>query len=85
MFKESLHYHFDIHISLSDGLRNNLHFIYTVCPRSLDPFVELIYHMKWVETSWTYSMVLCYYMNKFEQIDSPMILYVQKVLTHLMK
>ena len=27
----------------------------TVCPRSLDPFHEVLYNIKWVKTSWTYS------------------------------
>ena len=28
---------------------------YTVCPRSSDPFYIVIYYIKWVTTSWTYS------------------------------
>ena len=30
--------------------------IYAICPRSLDPFYEVNDHMKWVNTSWTYSV-----------------------------
>ena len=29
---------------------------YTVCPRSSDPFYIVIYYVKWVTTSWTYSI-----------------------------
>ena len=28
----------------------------TACPRSLDPFHIIIYYIKWVKTSWTYSI-----------------------------
>ena len=28
----------------------------TVCPRSSDPFYKVSYYIKWVNTSWTYSM-----------------------------
>ena len=30
----------------------------TVCPRSLDPFLIVSYHINWVKTSWTYSIDL---------------------------
>ena len=30
--------------------------IYTVCSKSLDPFYIVTYYIKWVKTSWTYSM-----------------------------
>ena len=29
----------------------------TVCPRSSDPLYEVTYFIKWVTTSWTYSML----------------------------
>ena len=29
---------------------------YTVCPRSSDPFYIVSYNIKWVTTSWTFSM-----------------------------
>ena len=29
----------------------------TVCPRSSDPFYTVTYYMKWVTTSWTYSII----------------------------
>ena len=28
----------------------------TMCPRSSDPFYIVTYYMKWITTSWTYSM-----------------------------
>ena len=31
---------------------------YTVCPRSSDPFYFVTYYIKWVITSWTYSITL---------------------------
>ena len=33
----------------------------TVCPRSGDPFYIVSYNMKWVTTSWTYSMLVFLY------------------------
>ena len=30
--------------------------LYTVCPKSSDPFYMISYYIKWVTTSWTYSM-----------------------------
>ena len=33
----------------------------TVCPGSSDPFYIVTYYMKWVATSWTYSM---YFLDK---------------------
>ena len=30
---------------------------YTVCPRSSDPFYIVRYYLKWVTTSWTYSLL----------------------------
>ena len=30
----------------------------TVCPRSSDPFYVVTYYIKWVATSWTYSMFI---------------------------
>ena len=32
--------------------------LYTVCPRSNDPFYVETYYIKWVTTSWTYSTKL---------------------------
>ena len=32
--------------------------MYTVCPGSSDPFYVVTYNTKWVNTSWTYSMIL---------------------------
>ena len=29
----------------------------TVCPRSSDPSYTVIYYIKWVTTSWTYSII----------------------------
>ena len=29
---------------------------YTICPRSSDPFYLVTYYIKWVTTSWTYSI-----------------------------
>ena len=31
-------------------------FAFTICPRSSDPFYIVSYYIKWVTTSWTYSM-----------------------------
>ena len=39
-------------------------FIYTVCPRSSDPFYIVTYHIKWVTTSWIYSTTFIS-INKF--------------------
>ena len=30
--------------------------IYTACPRSIYPFYIVCYYIKWVTTSWTYSI-----------------------------
>ena len=30
--------------------------MFTVCPRSLDPFYEVTYYIKWFETAWTYGV-----------------------------
>ena len=32
--------------------------LYTVCPRSSDPFYIVRYYIQWVTTSWTYSNFL---------------------------
>ena len=32
--------------------------MYTICPRSSDPFYIVSYYIKWVTTSWTYSIYL---------------------------
>ena len=32
---------------------------YTICPRSSDPFYKVTYYIKWVTTSWTYSIYMC--------------------------
>ena len=43
----------------SNALLNNfrLHELdCTVCPRSSDPFYVVTYYIKWVTTSWTYSI-----------------------------
>ena len=29
--------------------------LFIVCPRSIDPFYEVTYYIKWVTTSWTHS------------------------------
>ena len=34
-----------------------LHYHYTVCPRSSDPFYVITYYIKLITTSWTYSTV----------------------------
>ena len=31
--------------------------LHTVCPRSSDPFYVVTYYVKWVTTSWTYSII----------------------------
>ena len=31
--------------------------VYTVCPRSSEPFYKVSYYIKWVTTSWTHSTV----------------------------
>ena len=36
--------------------RNHQGFSITVCPRSSDPFYIVCNYIKWVTTSWTYSM-----------------------------
>ena len=33
--------------------------MYTVCPRSSDPYYIVSYYTKWVTTSWTYSIKCC--------------------------
>ena len=40
---------------------------HTVCPRSSDPFYIVIYYMKWVTTSWTYSSMLYVQTNLVNQ------------------
>ena len=30
--------------------------VYTVCPRSSNPFCVVTYYIKWVTTSWTHSI-----------------------------
>ena len=32
--------------------------VITICPRSSGPFYIVTYYIKWVNTSWTYSMVI---------------------------
>ena len=34
----------------------------TVCPRSSDPSYIVSYYIKWVTTSWTYSIILTFFM-----------------------
>ena len=41
-------------ICYKDGI-NRYTFDYIVCPKSLDLFRIVTYHMKWVKISWTYS------------------------------
>ena len=36
----------------------------TLCPRSLDPFYDATYYIKWVKTSWTYSIMNKFYVSK---------------------
>ena len=31
--------------------------IYTICPKSSDPFYIVTYYIKWVTTSWTHSKI----------------------------
>ena len=33
-------------------------FLSTVCPGSSDPFNVVIYYIKWITTSWTYSIYI---------------------------
>ena len=33
-------------------------FLYTLCPRSLDPFYVVNCNINWVKTYWTYSIIL---------------------------
>ena len=39
-----------------------IYFCYTVCPRSLDPFYTVTFHIRWVKTSWTYN--ICKFVNR---------------------
>ena len=39
--------------------------VYTVCPRSSDPFYIVGYYIKWVTTSWTYSTACPLHCVKF--------------------
>ena len=39
-------------------------FIITICPRSSDPFHIVTYYMKWVTTSWTYSISKSYFRSR---------------------
>ena len=51
--------HYIAKISLEIALTTIKKFLYgTVCPRSSDPFYKVSYYIKWVPTSWTYSISL---------------------------
>ena len=55
--------------------------LYTVCLRSSDPFYVVIYYIKWVTTSWTYTYVL-----EWPILWSKLaILCVQEVVTYFIK
>ena len=43
--------------------------LYTLCPRSSDPFYIVSYEMKWVNTSWTDGkLYIMYSKSKDEQV-----------------
>ena len=46
----------EFHDHLSMIIVSEILLIYAVCSRSSDPFHIVSYYMKWVTTSWTYSM-----------------------------
>ena len=39
--------------------------VYTVCPRSSDPFYIVTYYIKWVTTSWTDSNIIIHNISGF--------------------
>ena len=41
---------------LDSACESKVMILYTVCPGSSDPFYVVTYYIKWVTTSWTYSM-----------------------------
>ena len=60
----------------------------TVCPRSSDPFYIVTYYIKWVTTSWTYSIYKClhsvfvpWYISG--ELEKRVLLCIQLLLNHI--
>ena len=54
--QEFLHCHLKKHFLCNIFFHINIYVPCTVCPRSSDPFYVVTYYIKWVTTSWTYSI-----------------------------